>query len=373
MFHPIGGPKLPTPDRIYTISSKRMYDSCPKKYEFRYRMGLDAAELSKPFAEGMAFHADAEQVHSGEIEDLSLGGEGYDKWVQDWEEFDAHKVEHALMVPLTALQDYIGDTSTPLEGHFGGVVDMVGTNRKDNSIWILDHKSVSRFYDYPRLFSTEQVGMYLVAWRLQNGGDLAGGCISRVRIKPDAHPKYYTNYVLKYLKDKDISLGVILLRRIIRTIRILAKGIKGKGRKALSTVEPTPGKVVLTLKELPKKGHVNILGVTERNEKGYLTLSIQYKRGSMLHIERHFYELSEEELKEIVRDFLAYVRKVQTEEYYRRAPGLQCGRCPFQMLCEATRKSYVAFWEGDLGDWGLTTIKPNEEVLRALKKGEEIT
>lgn len=355
-------PKEILPEQIYTISSKRMFDSCPKKYEFRHRQSLDSLVLAPALALGTEFHQDAEQIYSGEVENLSLSGAGYEKWVQESEEFTAHQVEYPILLPLTALQAFVEDTSESLTGYFGGVVDMIGTNLKDNSIWLVDHKSLSRFYDYPYLYATEQLGMYQVAWKLLGNTPIKGVCISRVKLKEDVHPKHFQAYYLKYLQSTlDIPLGIMALKKLV-------KGLVQKGKGPDEPLAFKSG-VTIALREPRKKGSLALTKLSKYDTAGRLTLSIQHKRGTLIHIERHFYELGEEELKNIVRDFLAYVHQVKATDYFRRAPGLQCSRCPFLAICQDTRRRAPdAPGEVLPQDYGLQVLPPNQEVTRALEK-----
>ncbi len=352
--------ELPSP--IYTISSKRMFDSCPKKYEYRHKLHLDAITLAPALVKGTEFHGDAEQIYSGDVEELSLGGIGYEEWVKDFEEFTPTHVEFPILLPLSALQTYIGDTHATLEGHFAGVVDMVGVGSKDGTTWLLDHKTVSRFYNFPILFSTEQVGMYAVAWKLLGNELPKGVCISRVKLQ-EAHYKHFMNYALRYLKTTlQMPIGITALRALVRG-----------NPKQPKTKEPIAMKRTTTvaLREPRKKGTWELSSITQRNSTGYKETSIRLHKGILVHIEREFYEFSEEELKNIVRDFLGYVRTVQGLEEFRRAPGLHCDRCPFKNICYTQRlleNSYAEKVTLIPEAFNLQVVLPNQEILKALEK-----
>src|SRR5947209_13278196 len=140
---------------LYTISAKRLYDSCPKKFWFRHRLGLDSIEMHPDLFRGIEFHQDAEQSYLGETEDLTLKGVAYSKWVQDIEDLTPLEVEFPVVIPLARLEEYLGRKPT-LEGEYGGVIDLVctrsgGSHKAKSPIILLDHKTVKRFYTYPYL------------------------------------------------------------------------------------------------------------------------------------------------------------------------------------------------------------------------------
>ena len=138
---------------------------------------------------------------------------------------------------------------------------------------------------------------------------------------------------------------------------------------------------VLSLREPRKKGSVRVVGVSEYNPEGLRTVSIQLKKGTIVHITRDYYHLSPEELHNIVRDFLAFVVAVERDGEYRRAPGIHCTRCPFQELCETLRKGSYTHQEAlqalpdpsGVSRYGLALQKPSSEVLEAISRREART
>ncbi len=365
----------PDPAKILTISAKRMWDTCPRKHYYRYRLGLDQREVPKPLARGIEFHEDARAIYAeraeitrpidAETAEISAKGLGYKAWAESGEQFVPLAVESPILVPLSALYEYIDeDCPTDLEEYqFGGVIDVAGLYRGES--WILDHKSVESFYPLPELYSTEQLAMYTVAAELAWDYKPRGGIISRVKLVESTHPKRYLNYVTKQLQKLDIAVTYTELHRL--------------QRKALRTLR-------IRRHEVPNDTgtlHIRLSGtdaglginVARYDEAGRIVYSLQKHDGILVHIQRHYYVFSPEQKHNIVSDFLAFAEAAYWPENYgmrhtlRRSPGLHCGQCPFREPCLEARSTHQDAPESILLPRDdLCLQPPNVEVLEALQR-----
>lgn len=374
------------PHSIFTISSKRLYDKCPLGWFFRYRLGIDKAEQSEALQRGIEFHADAEEAYTGG-EPTTVTGLGYSEWVEDLEEFRAELVEHPFLVHLHDMYIYAGRTPPkflPSDLYFGGVADLLGRHLEKNTLHIMDHKRVQRFYPYPYLYATEQLGLYQVAYELE-GQKVEGVAISRVKVKEDVAAPHVENYINRYLKLKQgYSLSKENLGGAIKIYKDIYKDISSKvhipsyvNRYSTSISSNigayntgTKKTKVIQLRE-GKRPKAMLKSISMYSPDGYRVTSIHRKRGVLFHVERQFYTLSPEELRNIVRDFLLFVEEVNRPgQQFRRAPGIY--PCPFEDLCRESRSS--GNWPLDI-DYvladrpGYIERAPNQEVLEALKKG----
>lgn len=372
-----GGLHLSTdPHSIFTISSKRLYDKCPLAWYFRHRLDLDHAKRSDALQQGIDFHEGAEEAYLGE-EPTSVLGLGYAEWVEDLEEFRAESVESPFLVPMPVLYSYAHREPPkflPGNLYFGGVVDLVGRHLDKGTLHIMDHKRVQRFYPYPYLYATEQLGMYQVAMTLA-GKQVDGVSISRVKVKDDIQVPHMENYINRYLRLKqgfelskgNMQVALSNIRKYTDTHKHIHKH-SNTNTNAIALQSLGQRAVRVRLREPRSRSHSLLKSVSMYSPEGYRVLSIQRNKGTLLHIERQFYTLSPEELRNIVRDFLMYVEEVNTPgKKFRRAPGIY--PCPFEDLCRATRLVESDLTLVGLDSWGLVKRPPNQEVLDALEKG----
>ena len=400
---------------IYTISSKRMFDTCPAKYEYRILKELDSLTLSEALNRGTLFHEQAEEAHSPDR--INIEQRGYALWVASQEELTPIRTEFVTESNINLLQKYVGAIyPKPPRGKFAGVIDLLAV-QKDNTRGIVDHKSTSRFYNFPYLYSTEQLYMYYLSC-LMAGEDLSWVCLSRVKVEEDTPYAKARNYMVSYLKRTvgeevtakflvdltkrsgyDIikylstNVNVNVIRKIQNTKEQNTQNIKIHNTLNVSTSNSTtfdmapsgpkdsPKRVVISLNSAGPASNQRagqIKNITIRNDRGYIISSLLYTQNTLIHVERAYFTPSQEELQRVARDFITYVRDVQGTKEFRRAPGLHCTQCPFQGVCEDERRMPVEAPRMTQDEilalyptLGIT--RPNQEVLRALEKESQIS
>ena len=294
-----------------------------------------------------------------------------------------------MLIPLKNLYDASGRISPPgiEEWYYGGVADALAV-QQCGSRWILDHKTVERFYLTPAAFSLEQLGMYCVAYEILNKVTLTGGIISRVK-QLEAHPTHILNYVLKQIpgltkaiiknlqksseKQTPPSTVLNLTNNNITSNNITNSNIVSTGKHSSTKVLRVAQKPKLVKIKLRSKGLR--LGITSYDSNNCVIQSIQDMRGNLIHVERHYYPLTRVEKQEIVKDFLRYAEEIilnqgggqEPEQNSRRTPGLHCNWCPFQKACEAERLT-----GGTLGSMidqkSFTVALPNQELISKLEE-----
>src|SRR5438105_4069635 len=120
------------PQKIFTISGKRMFDRCPRSWAYRHILNLVPKELSKPLIRGNEFHEGAEGAYSGDSDKLSTSKQtAYARWVKKHEDLTILHTEVPVLVPLPALADYAGiplpriGPDRYVGAYYGGVIDGV--------------------------------------------------------------------------------------------------------------------------------------------------------------------------------------------------------------------------------------------------------
>lgn len=344
------------PHNIFTISGKRGYDQCPRCWAYRNVLDLEPKELSKPLIRGNEFHAGAEHAYTGEHDKLETSKQtAYMRWVKKYEDLKIANTELTLLTPLTDLYKYAGVryTNNKIEScYYAGVTDAVGVSA--NKLWLLDHKSVERFYPLPDLYSKEQLGMYCVAFEIMTGSCPEGGIISRVK-QLEAHNDHILNYTLKELDKQDISITKSSITRYIKDSKEVLE-VRHIYIHAAGTTK-------INLRDKGLK-----VQVSRYDTEGRLVESICNLRGHLMHIQRIYYQLTQTEKIEIVKDFLRYVEQVTRPEVdIRRSPGQYCTWCPFSAASKLEREQGLEFGEGI--DRTMFNVKPpNQEVTKRLEQ-----
>ena len=363
------------PNRIISISSKRTYDTCPRKWAYRNELGYDAREMTKPLARGIDFHTAAEASYSGQNSDAidTRKKVGYDTWVKRHEDLIAQHTEVPMVIPLEKLWDFCWTPECPenqerrnsLVGwYYGGVADLVARH-KDGTSWVADHKTVERFYTFPTLYSTEQLIMYCIGFEILYGRGPTGGIISRVK-QMEGNPIHRLNYVLKALKEESISLTKTIVKDILYKYGILAHPKK----KVKVDSEPHSPKVNKMIVKTRESGlH---LSFTRRDENGYVVRSVESYRGVLVDLRREYFRFTPDELKAVGRDFLVFASTVVAgHQERRRTPGLHCSFCPFREACEAERRLPGDPLGACLDPEKVEKRPLNPEIIEALVRKEE--
>lgn len=373
------------PTKILTVSSKRAHDKCHRQWSYGYGLGwAPVGDPSAPLQRGTDFHSGAESSHSedGDPDKIDTAKKlAYDRWVKKYDDLKAVVTERALLVPLQDLYNYIGGIA-PARAYgwyYGGVLDAL-VSHKDGpqSIpqYILDHKTVERFYPVPRLFLTEQLAMYCVAWEIMSGTVPAGGIISRVK-QTEGHSEYMLNYSLKAMSMSKTDMKELLKqvpkvqhnkKRNVTMLYNTSNSNTSTSNKELRVPQKS-GVVKISLKDSSVK-----LGVSEYDSEHRLIQSIRNMRGQLVHVQRHYFLLTREEKVNIVRDFLQYTRQVidsagdlGVAQNTQRSPGLHCNQCAFAIPCGESRLQEFDSIYRPLGD-KFVHKAPNQEVMSKLEE-----
>jgi hypothetical protein len=377
--------------KILTISSKRKYDLCPREWSYRNVLNLEPKDISAPIIRGNELHEGAEGTYGDDSDKVTTSKQtAYDRWAKNHDDIKPYLTEIPLVVPLNSLREYCDLTPIGHYGgwYYGGVADVL-CQSPDTRLWLLDHKSVTRFYPVPAVYSLEQIGMYCVALELTAKTSLTGGIISRVKQLESTRGDHVLNHTLKALSKDGIELTKGFIRLITKSERRTGhqkSHSDGDVRKSNTRqIPPSYNKSPLSnntvqeqVQELGTRTNTTRIRLTDNkiqvhvtrySPEGYLTESIRNVRGGLVHVQRHYYPLTRVEKEQIVRDFLAFADEViegDLGRLARRSPGLHCNQCSYLSACASERARGLVLGSC-IDPEDFQTLEPNQELIRRLK------
>lgn len=348
-------------DNCFSISAKRLYERCPRAYFFRYMMGIEPIDLPSPLVRGIEFHQDAEQVYSGSTVDLSEQGEAYSNWANDLEEFNPIFVEFPIRILLRDLAKSV-NFEKEMSGDFIGVLDMFATDSAGDP-YVVDHKRVSRMYNYPVAYSLEQLILYSFCMELLMDTGPLQLCLSRVRIVSGLHPKHLQNIIYRNLANEGIPITPAGIKSIITNIvtnqendNIVTSKVKSNvsnkstvhkyhSLNSKSTYNKSTkvnihntihSKTIKLALSSPSGGVIKLLAVQKRDDQGHLISSQKESHDYLVHVERTFYNPPPEERKRYVINYLDTVLAIQNDKAYRCSCNFECASSGYEPLCRDT-------------------------------------
>lgn len=339
------GQVLTDASNLYTVSRVRTFNTCPRQHQYRYVLGWTPKEKADALARGTDIHRQLEAVYRGDDKESPLA-----HWHWKYDDLEPVAPVHAS-VERAIVTNVFGSPRL-----VGGVIDLVAINRTSGKFWINDHKSVERMYPFPRMYGTEQLGVYRSLVREDFALDFAGGCISRILYKPVSY-QFATGYILRNLKMNE---GLNITRTNLKQLEKLSLPKPPRKKR---------GKV-LWLRQHPRQRSI---AFRRYDEDGQIVKSLAYfgnrREGYLIHVERIYLPLDKRAERDNWQTFLNSMEQIGPSQH--RTPGYHCIQCPFAEACESELHRGLA--AGSCIDQEKFEIKPpNEEVLLALDKQLEV-
>jgi hypothetical protein len=187
-------------------SKANTYRRCPKRFEYKYVMGLRPIKKAIPLEKGSWLHALLEAYYLGqdwkaihkelkkqfnnlfeeEREELGdIPGEClriFRAYLRKYKQEDADRWN-----VIDAEVDEILTMSNGLEFHF--IIDLIVEDTQLGGLWLWDHKNVTKFMDADYMLLDAQLARYFWSGEKMGYKDLRGVMFNELRTKPPAIPK----------------------------------------------------------------------------------------------------------------------------------------------------------------------------------------
>ena len=295
----------------FNQSRIKTFNNCPKSYEYKYIELIEPKRKARPLFLGSWIHSALESVYKDES--WKVGHQPYvDEWNKLFEEERAEMMEK-YKVPLPevveriiksylwyyrndgwkpVMVEKILEVETPLviDGKkviFKGRLDLV-IEDEEGKYWLVDHKTASTI-PQPTAFHAMDPQLMLYPWaaKIQYGIDLAGIQYNYLRSRPASIPKL-------------TARGAISRRKIVTDYPTLFRFLKSNGYN--------PNDFADILRPLAKRS----------------PLLRRYRLPREEHVTR-----------EVLRDVLSVVKRIQSTKRFTRTITRDCVRCPYVDICRS--------------------------------------
>lgn len=189
-------------------SKANTYRRCPKRYQYKYVMGLRPKRRALPLERGSWLHAllethytggDWEAVHEEKTKEFNNLFDEEREELGDLPKeckrimrayLRRYKVEDKFYTPVDAEIDEL--IELPGGDHFNFIIDLVVEDRQ-GYLWLWDHKTVSKFMEGDYMLLDAQLARYFWSATVMGYTPLAGVMFNELRTKAPAIPQELKN------------------------------------------------------------------------------------------------------------------------------------------------------------------------------------